>query len=138
MTRMLAIYASAHGCEFTIRGQVEPAVLIFGPEVFLPIIAMQADLDASFALGHDLGIEYEQDEQGLFGICAKVNSLTGDEISVLRASFFAHAAHKIFGISKSVQTIECEPVFEAYKDGLIQYIEKHGALKWPVATVLAH
>lgn len=138
MTRLLAIYASGSGTQFTIGGQVEPAVLIFAPEVFLPVIAMQADMDACFALGKGLGIEYAEDAQGLFGVSARIPALTGDEMSVIRAAFFARAAQQIFGLSPQAQFIECEPVFNAYREGLMSYVEQTGGLTWPVAQVSLH
>lgn len=136
ITRALAIYARQHRCEFTINGVAEPAVLLFSPEVLLPVLALHADVNARAMLNCKLGVEFIQDDRALLGVSANVDPLTGDEISVLRVAFFTRAMHQIFGLAENVTQIECAPVFEAYQDGLMSYIEQTGELKWPLATVL--
>lgn len=134
ITRALAVYIKNHDCQFLIQGEPEPAAFMFSPEAFLPILAMHADLASRSLLGHPLGITFEEDEQALFGVRSIVPALTGDEISVLRATFFTSALHQVFGLAKDVKEIECVPVFDAYKDGFLNYLEK-GVVKWPVAIV---
>lgn len=136
MTRALAIYAKQFDCVFTVNGEVEPAVFLFSPECFLPVIAMHADMNAQSLLGRPLGISFNNDEQALLGLSVDVSPLTGDEISVLRAVFFAHAMHQIFGLSQGIRQVECLPVFEAYQQGLFQHINQNEGMRWPIAAVL--
>lgn len=135
ITRALAAYVEQHDCAFTVNGEYEPAVLLFSPEVFLPVIALHANMNAMALLGRPLGVEFAADEQSLLGVSVRVDPLTGDEISALRVLFFTHALHEIFGLSKDAREIECAPVFEVYEYGLMNHAERNGVMQWPVTTV---
>jgi hypothetical protein len=135
MTRALCAYVKQYGCDFYFAGNREPAAMLLSEQAFLPAIAMQADLAARSALGAPLGIKFEANEISFLGVAVEVQPLTGDEASMLRIAFFTKAMHEIFGISSDVKQIECAPVFEAYRDGLLSYIETNGGHKWPIATV---
>lgn len=134
ISRVLATYARSIGCTFTVDGKPEPAVFLLSPELLLPVVALHADAQARALLGHPLGVKFEADEHSLLGTRANVPPLTGDAISALRVTFFTHSATRIFGIAQNVR-IECLPVLEAYRDGLLAHIERAGRIEWPMATV---
>lgn len=134
MTRVLASYINQYNCVFTFQGEAEPVSQLFSPEVFLPVVAMHAEILAGTVLGCPLGIEFLSDEKSLFGVLVNVAPLTGDELSIFRATFFIHAVHQIFGLSKEIEQIECAPVFEAYEHGLLHHVEQTGEIQWPIAT----
>lgn len=135
ITRALANYAEKHDCVFTINGSVESTVLLFGPEVFLPVVAMHANMNSMKLLGRPLGVDFSIDNGSLLGVSVRVDPLIGNEISALRIMFFSHAMHEIFGLSKDIYEIECEPIFHAYGDGLLNYAEINGEMKWPATIV---
>jgi len=135
MTRVLAEYARQHGCVFTVNGKPEPEAFLFSPEVFLPVIAMHANMAALSILNKPLGLQFNTDDQALFGVSVSVDPLTGDEISVMRVGFFTCALHQVFGLAPEIGQIECAPVFEAYQHGLMHHIERSGGMQWPLATV---
>ena len=97
ITRALANYVEKHDCVFTILGNVEPTVLLFAPEAFLPVVAMHANMNSMKLLGRPLGVDFCLDEGSLLGVSVRVEPLTGNEMSALRIMFFSHAMHEIYG-----------------------------------------
>lgn len=134
MTRLLAAFARKRRCEFTVEGRPEPAVLLLSPEVFLPVVALHADARSRALLDHSLVLEFVPDAQALLGVRVKVPPLSSDAISTLRATLFVNSAVEIFGIAQDAR-IECMPVFEAYRDGLMAHVERTGGMQWPMAAV---
>jgi hypothetical protein len=135
VTRALAFLARARRCQFLVAGEVESAIVIMAPEAFLPVVALHADAKCRELLGQPLrGVGFRQDPDAMLGVYASVEPLTGDEDSVLRIAFFAQSAKQIFGIDDDV-SIECAPVFAAYRNGLMEHVQKGGPTSWPLARV---
>jgi len=135
VTRALAFIARTRRCQFLVAGEIEPAIVIMAPEAFLPVVALHADAKCRELLGRPLaGVGFRQDADAMLGVYASVAPLTGDEESVLRIVFFAQSAKQIFGIDDDVR-IECAPVFEAYRNGLMEHVQKGGRTSWPLARV---
>jgi len=134
ISRALAMHAAQLRCRFLVNGDEEPALVLLSPEVFLPVVALHADMQARNLAGTPLGVRFREDDQSLLGVSVDVPNLCGDEASVLRLLFFADAAKKIFGLHEDAR-IECAPVFEAYQHGLMNHIQRTGAITWPMAQV---
>jgi hypothetical protein len=130
--RALAIYAQQRRCVFSVDGQEEPSEFLFAPEAFLPIVAAHAMMDAQYSANLNLGLIFSKDTSALMQVTVTVPPLTGDEASVLRLAFFSGAAQKIFGLEPNTR-IECRPVFDAYKDGLLAHVNHHGVIQWPLS-----
>lgn len=135
MRRTLASVSRNMKVRFLVRGQPEPAVVVFAPEGLLPVIALDAQLHAKEILGIDLGIRFIEDAEAALGVTCEVPPLTGDDLSVARACFFLRSSQKILGLSDNVD-IELAPVVERYQHGLLNYALDNGEItKWPLATV---
>ena len=135
VTRALTLYARQQGCQFTVGGEIEPALVVMAPEACLCVLALHADSKCRELLGRPLsGVELRADPAAMLGVYAAVDPLTGDDSSALRIVLFTHAAKEIFGIAKNLR-IECAPIYEAYRDGLMAHVEKGGPISWPMAQV---
>lgn len=135
MTRALAMVATRNRCQFLVGGEPEEAVLVLAPEVFLPVVALHADAKCRELLGRALpGVAMKPDAQAMFGVYADVEPMTGDGNGALRAAFFMSAARRLFGLDEDV-LIECAPIFEAYRGGLMEHLQSGGPVTWPLARV---
>lgn len=134
VTRVLATLATQRGCRFTVGGESQSALIVFMPELFLPVIALHADAKCRELLGHPLaGLEFIPDPQAMLGVYAHVEPLAGDNDSAARLALFSHAASAVFGLEQDAQ-IETQAVFEAYADGLLAHIDRRGHSPWPTTT----
>ena len=135
MQRALAHLARQQRCRFTIMGEPEPAIVMLAPEAFLPILAIHADAKCRELLGRPLpGVEIREDADATLGVYAAVDALTGDGDSAFRVALFTHSARQIFGMAENV-SIEFGPIYDAYRDGLLAYVQRGGAVSWPMAQV---
>lgn len=135
MTRALAAVADRNRCEFLVGGEPEQAVLVMAPEVFLPVVALHADAKCRELLGLPLpGMVLRDDPDAMFGVYADVEPASGDEASTVRTVFFLDAARRLFGMAENV-TIECAPIFEVYRGGLLNHMQDGGQVSWPLARV---
>lgn len=133
----MAVYCRSRKCRFYVDGQPQPVFRVLSPELFLPVIALQAELGARQMFGREasLGTEFVRDDDALLGVFARVAPIRADDGSVLRALLFTHALNKVFGIADEAH-IECAPVYNEYRDGAIARLAQ-GAIKWPLADMLS-
>lgn len=135
VTRALALYTRQRGCMFTAGGEPEPALVVMAPEAFLPVLALHADAKCRELMGRNLpGVEIREDASAMLGVYAAIDPLTGDDDSTFRIAMFTHSAIQIFGIADGM-SIECAPIYEAYRDGLMAHVQKGGLVSWPMAQV---
>lgn len=135
ITRALAVFTRKQGCLFTARGEPLSALEVLASESFLPIVALHADAKCRELMGRPLpGIELRDDPDALFGCYVEAAELTGEGDSSFRIALFTHSAISVFGIAESVR-IDCEPLYEAYRDGLMSHVQNGGPMSWPLAQV---
>lgn len=133
----MAAYCRSRKCRFFIDGQPQPAFRVLSPELFLPVVALQAELAARVMFGREasLGTQFVADGDALLGVFARVAPIRADDGSVLRALLFTHSVNKVFGIEEGAR-IECAPVYEEYRDGAMARLAQ-GEIKWPLADKLS-
>jgi hypothetical protein len=131
MTRTLASYVTSEGCEFVVHGHPQPAAVILGEDAFLPIVALFADIELRSLLGECPGIEFKTTEESLFGTSVHVDDLTPDLLSIFRGLVFIDATRRIFNVRPGTK-IECAPLFETYKAGLVASLPKSAAQAAPL------
>ncbi len=133
VSRMLASHVRNLGCEFLVNGTPHPPVAILAEDAFLPIVAVLADIEFRALLGLAPGVVFKSTEDSLFGASVKVDDLTPDMLSVFRGLIYIDTARRVFGLEKGRQ-IECAPLFETYKSGLMARIPVDAAPKLAAQT----
>lgn len=135
--RLLAAYCREMDCQFLINGQAEDPLMIFLPEMFLPVVMAHAQGICYSAIGKPLEFDMVPDPAAIFGLVCRVPPVREDPLSLLRTLCAFEASTRLFGLRPSTY-IEVAPVYSAYAGPLSQKLgaEEGVATIWPVATVV--
>lgn len=142
MERVLAAYCRQRSMHFVVGDRTEPAIRLLMPEALLPVLAIQAEVNAHRLLGPagaarggrlfdevfdraressgtcppgkalPLGTRIHEDASALLGVFASVPALSADGCASLRGAMFVHALHEFFGCRSG--TVEVSAVLSRH------------------------
>lgn len=129
MSRMLSTVCRQMDCVFTLGGEQESTLLVLAPQMFLPIVASVAEINAGLH-GLALGSSFVEDPDSLFGLSVTVAAVQSDPASLLRALYYLDAMQQVLGVAPGAN-VELGPVVEQCSDGLFSA----GKAGWPLSIV---
>ncbi|WP_432263453.1 hypothetical protein [Cupriavidus sp. TMH.W2] len=102
--RLLARYAERLSVRFHIGDAEIPAVAVFQPESFGPVIAIEAErvwqrMEGGCRDGGSLGISLSADEEAMFGLNATFPAIGTDVASTMRILAIFEGANRVLGLS---------------------------------------
>ena len=138
--RLLAAYCRHNDCRFLLNGEPEDPLMVFLPEMFLPVVMAHAQGICWSAIAKPLEITMVPDPSAIFGMVCQVPPVREDPLSVLRTLCAFEAATRLFGLIPSTY-IEVAPVYAHYAGPMsMRLSDEKGpgsvAMTWPVATVI--
>lgn len=136
--RLLAAYCRDIDCRFQLNGDEESPLMIFMPEMFLPVVMSHAQGICWSAIGKPLEVKMRADPSAIFGFSCEVPPVREDPLSVLRVLCAFEASTRLFGLQPST-VVEMAPVYVHYAGPLnMQLSSERGTLAqtWPIAKVM--
>lgn len=137
MRSLLAAYATNHACSFLLKEREISPSEVFSAEMFLPIVAFDAEFQARRLLGLRFDSSFLDDRDALIGKRVHVPDVHIDDTTELvRSLFFMHSANRIFGVELG-GVIDCTPVLRFYQsadsnsDRYFGNLDK--SVRWPLA-----
>ncbi|WP_342051298.1 MULTISPECIES: hypothetical protein [unclassified Cupriavidus] len=102
--RLLARYAERLSVRFHIGDADIPAVAVFQPESFGPVIAIEAErvwqrMEGAYPDSGSLGISLSTDEEAMFGLNASFPGIGTDVASTMRILAIIEGATRVLGLS---------------------------------------
>lgn len=126
--RLLARYADRLSVRFHIGETEIPAVAVFQPESFGPVIAIEAErvwqrMEGGSHYGGSLGISLSPDEEAMFGLNASFPAIGTDVASTMRILAILEGATRVLGLSNGADLdlskhIEAFDQIDWYENGL--------------------
>lgn len=116
--RLLARYAERMAVRFHIGDADIPAVAVFQPESFGPVIAIEAErvwqrMEGGYPDGGSLGISLSEDEEAMFGLNATFPAIGTDVASTMRMLAILEGATRVLGLSNGAE-LDLAPHIQAF------------------------
>lgn len=142
MEQLLVGYCRRAGLRFAVGGEIQPTATILASDVFMPVVALQAEGLALEMLQSalresgstirlpalPLGSLLQRDPQAALEVFCSVPRLTNDGWGSLRAVMFVSAMTRVFGEPGSAaapRVVDCEGLYAMYAPGGEQSVLQH-------------
>lgn len=115
MQRMLTAIAEGMGVEFQSGGKPVPAILVFGNDAFMPVIALIAEAKAQDLMGWTMGAKFARAEHGIFGVGVdpepvRAHLMEGTVLGLM----YSQAAQECFSWQRNKQ-VDLHRVYSEFK-----------------------